>query len=115
MTDTYSGVCRYCGQIKPIIAESQQQADEEISKKCDCNGAIREKRANRIKLNALEISTGEDERITKIIEKTGLMILDRYINQTSLSIGDVTYKVKENAAGQIKFTKKESKQQELQE
>lgn len=115
MTDTYSGVCRYCGQIKPIIAESQEQADEEISKKCDCNGAIREKRAKRIKLNAFEISTGENEMITSLIEKAGLMILDGHINQMSLSIGDITYKVKENAAGQIKFTKKESKQQELQE
>ena len=37
--DTYQGTCKYCGAVQPIMAESQEAADEQISAKCDCGSA----------------------------------------------------------------------------
>lgn len=28
---TYEGVCRYCGEVRPIFAETQEQADVSIT------------------------------------------------------------------------------------
>lgn len=37
--NTYEGTCRYCGEMKLIIAESQEAADNLISAGCSCGGA----------------------------------------------------------------------------
>lgn len=37
--DTYQGKCRYCGQEQPVMAESQETADEYVSNRCDCGQA----------------------------------------------------------------------------
>jgi len=40
----YEGTCRYCGEIQPILAVDQMDADVRISEKCSCGGYRREKR-----------------------------------------------------------------------
>lgn len=38
------GRCKYCGEELALMAESQQEADEEITERCNCRGAIRHRR-----------------------------------------------------------------------
>lgn len=40
---TYEGVCRYCGQLQTVIANSQEEADHIITETCNCQGAEYEK------------------------------------------------------------------------
>ena len=41
------GRCKYCGAEFAIKAESQAEADEEITERCNCQGAIRHRRFER--------------------------------------------------------------------
>ena len=34
--NTYEGVCRYCGSIVSIMADSQEEADQLVTEKCTC-------------------------------------------------------------------------------
>lgn len=38
MADTYEVICEYCGNPGIIIAESEEEAEEKFSKKCECGG-----------------------------------------------------------------------------
>lgn len=49
--DTYQGTCKYCGNIKPIMAESQEAADERVSDECLCGSKRLEKIKARLMAN----------------------------------------------------------------
>lgn len=49
--DTYQGTCKYCGDIKPIMAESQEAADERVSNECSCGGKKLEEIKARVMAN----------------------------------------------------------------
>lgn len=36
--ETYQGVCKYCGEIQPVMAMDQIDANEKISEECSCGG-----------------------------------------------------------------------------
>ena len=38
----YEGVCSYCGNIQPVLAMDQEDADLIITRQCDCGAAERE-------------------------------------------------------------------------
>lgn len=42
--DTYQGKCQFCGEEQPIMAESQEMADNIVSGSCKCSGATVAKR-----------------------------------------------------------------------
>lgn len=56
--DTYQGVCKYCGQIQPIMAMDQQDADQKITECCNCDGAKLEKKRQQL-LENLDYTIGE--------------------------------------------------------
>ena len=68
MTDTYEGICRYCGQMQSIIAESQEAADSAVTRNCDCSGSTLAKRDEMIKEAALVLSPGGYAQIVKLID-----------------------------------------------
>lgn len=57
--NTYEGTCRYCGNIQPVMAMDQNDADEKISEECSCGGAELEKRKKRL-LQNLQETVGAD-------------------------------------------------------
>ena len=111
---TYEGVCRYCGQIIPVWAKTQEAADRLASEECDCTGADAKKKKEAVEKNAELIVENKDEDIMNILRAAGMMILGGQINQLTLNVGEVKYKVGENSKGQIKFTRTKTKQEELQ-
>lgn len=46
--NTYQGICKYCGNTQPVMAESQEAADEIVSEKCDCGAAAAEEKKAKL-------------------------------------------------------------------
>ena len=57
--NTYEGVCQYCGNIQPVMALDQTDANTKISEECSCGGAELEKRKKRLLQNIRE-TVGKD-------------------------------------------------------
>ena len=111
---THEGVCKYCGQITPVLAGTQEEADLLASEECECIGADIKKRKEAVEKNAALIVEGKDGDIIEILGTAGIMILNEKISQLSLNTGEIKYKVSVNSKGQIKFVKTKTKQEELQ-
>lgn len=56
--DTYQGICKYCGQIQPVMAMDQTDADQKITECCNCDGAKHEKKKQQL-LENLDYTIGE--------------------------------------------------------
>lgn len=56
---TLEGVCRYCGNMQPVMAADQIDADNKISEGCSCGGAAKERRKIRV-LENIEAIAGEE-------------------------------------------------------
>ena len=54
--NTYDGRCLYCGIVQPIMAESQEEADNLITRKCDCAGAAKQRKIDALTENILNIT-----------------------------------------------------------
>lgn len=66
--DTYQGKCRYCGQEQPVMAASQEAADDHVSDNCDCGQASVEQKKSRL--------MAEINRIAKASENPAFDTLD---------------------------------------
>lgn len=55
--NTYDGRCLYCGLVQPIMAESQEEADSLITKKCDCAGAAKQRKIDALAENIINITS----------------------------------------------------------
>lgn len=49
--DTYQGRCEYCGNIQPVMAMDQIDANKKISEECSCGGTVLERRKNALLKN----------------------------------------------------------------
>lgn len=47
-TMIYEGICKYCGQITPVLANTQKEADMLVTEECDCTGADAKKRKEAV-------------------------------------------------------------------
>lgn len=112
---TFEGICKYCGTTKIIMAKSQEEADYLISESCTCNGAEEEAKIDRVCLNAKTIAEGYDHVIGDTLATLGCFILKDIMQSATLNAAEATFKVSKNSKGQVKFTRKEVKQQELQD
>lgn len=113
-TIMFEGVCRYCGQVRPAFAKTQEEADLLVSEECECVGADVKKRKEAIEKNSALIVEDGNTAIICMLRTAGEMILNGEISQLALNTGELRYKVDANAKGQIKFTRTKTKQEELQ-
>ena len=75
--DTYQGTCKYCGETKPIMEESQDAADERVSNKCSCGGAKLEKIKARLMANIDFISRKNEEKALSQLSEEQVKMLKR--------------------------------------
>lgn len=113
--NTYEGICRYCGDMKLIIAESQEAADNIISAGCSCGGADEDQKIKKICENAKEIAEGLEPIITDILCTLGALMPKEVLSKVTLDIGHVKITAQINSKGQVKFKRKETKEKELQD
>lgn len=93
--DTYQGTCKYCGEVKPIMAESQDAADERVSKDCTCGGAKLEELKARLMANinfiarkneSKALSQLSEEQI-KMLKRAGSAIIDGNLDKAIFDFG----------------------------
>lgn len=118
--NTYEGTCRYCGNIQPVMAMDQIDADEQISEKCSCGGAELEKRKKRLLQNVQEtvgkdavnfgysqVSVEQEELITSM----ALAVLHGWIDSASCRFGGTSISIRE-AGEKVKVQRTDTKKSE---
>lgn len=116
--DIYEGVCMYCGTVEPVMADSQEEANYIVSKKCTCPGALLEERQEQLTQN-LQLTIGPeceeagleafDADIVDTIAILAKFVLQDRLQQISVACGKTTLKIAINTKGQVKITRTEKK------
>lgn len=115
---TYQGVCKHCGWIQPVMAESQEAADAIIARKCSCGGDAREGCLQQLN-EALRSTVGEDcsvydlqpmeEDVVDFLYAAGILVVDNRIQKISVDVDGAAIKISVNAKGVVKVTRGESR------
>nr|WP_315456236.1 hypothetical protein [uncultured Prevotella sp.] len=98
----YEGRCKYCGHTELILSESQEQADEHVSRKCLCEGRKIEERRNKLNQAITEITKADeylnlrelDENTKDLVHGIGEMVLDEKIEKASITVQGSTITIK---------------------
>lgn len=118
--DTYSGVCKYCGSVQPIMAMDQADANKKISEECACGGATREKRLERLKQNVREVAGEEavefgyrqlSESQEELVEALALAVFDGKAEKITFKTENVNISIKDND-GRVKIRRSDTNKTE---
>lgn len=120
---THQGVCKYCGNVQPVLAADQIDADNKISDSCLCGGAAKEKQWNGI-LKNIDQLLGEKavergyvqaypEQI-ELVKHAAHEILESRIGSVRMTIENTTVSITVTAKGFIKLTRQYTKQTALE-
>ena len=90
--NTYEGVCRYCGSVINVMANSQEEADRLATESCKCEASELERKRDCLMQN-----------IEDICENFGIRAMDREEIDAVLLIGDQMFKADINSI-QIGFS-----------
>lgn len=122
--------CRFCGQMVQIAIEkklTKPQAEEEATMRCECMEAVayqKEKRRKEKALKNIEKLFGEgaepEKRIRQgiktILTETVAEICEGGLEKVTLDIsGGIKASICQNAKGEIKIERKETRKQQLTE
>lgn len=106
----YDGVCKYCGDKQPILAESQAEADELTSERCSCGGATKAKKREMLSKNIESIcgdGSGEygydrvPDAVKALINEAGERVLQGEIEQVTIKLIDGAIIVKLSSKGAV--------------
>lgn len=96
--ESFEGICKYCGESDILMAESQLEADEEVSRKCECGGweaeekqqqliaAIRTQSAENTELNFKKL----DEAQVDMLIDIGILVLEGKIDKATIAVKQST-------------------------
>lgn len=101
--NTYEGVCQYCGNIQPVMAMDQTDANTKISEECSCGGAELEKRKKRL-LQNLQETIGKDainfgysqvsSEQEELINRMALAALHGWIDSAACKFGTTSISIR---------------------
>lgn len=99
--ENYLGKCQYCGNEQPILAESQETADEQVSNRCDCGRASTAQKKARLMERINYIAKGEYspafEQLTepqiKMLRQGGQDVIDGKCQAVILVVEDSKIKI----------------------
>ena len=84
--NTFEGVCRYCGSMVSILADSQEEADELVTRQCTCEASELEKKKARLMENIKEVCTSSGNmRIMDQGEISAAQIMARWIFEETIT------------------------------
>nr|WP_315022935.1 hypothetical protein [uncultured Aminipila sp.] len=120
---THDGICRFCGNIQPVLAVDQIDADNKISDSCSCGGAAKERQWNGILKNIDQLLgdkavergfvQAQPEQI-ELVKHAAHEILESNIGSARMSIENTTVSITVTARGFIKLTRQYTKQTALE-
>ena len=102
------GVCKYCGQTRAVMAQTQEEADEMASLDCSCPGGEAKRRREELKdrlselIGELAPEFGWDPvtpEVFKAVAAVADSVADGKIGSASFSIDGTSLKIKRNAKG----------------
>lgn len=120
--NTFEGKCKYCGEIQPIMAMDQIDADEKISEKCSCGGAemdrkeaaLLENLKNTIGKGAPENGfTSVDPKQEDLITNMALAVLHGNLRQVTCKIKGATISIT-RTTGTVKVKRTDTKNMQLE-
>lgn len=109
---TYEGVCQYCGEIRPVMAADQTDANHKITADCACGGAQKAEQKRKLLANIEQIAgdgasqmgfAAVDENLRRWLEAAGNLVLDDQIDKAAIQIGTTKIEIAINAKGQCKI------------
>ena len=90
--DTYQAKCSYCGAEQPIMAESQEAADEEMSNTCQCGAASKLQKQNKLMERIVYIAKGDyDEAFEELTAEQTKMLRRAGMEVVNGNAGAITY------------------------
>lgn len=109
---TYEGTCPYCGSTEIIMADTQEDADEEVTRRCRCGGYQKMLRRNKLQDAIWTISQEDKERnfreisgsVIAILDNIGYDVLEHRIEKAQLLIDQTTVTIAESG-GKVKVTR----------
>lgn len=118
--NTYEGECKYCGNIQPIMAMDQVDANEKISEDCACMGAELERRKAALMQN-LENTIGKNAGESGfkqvgspqegIITEMALNVFHGTLQSAACKIGNSTINIT-SSAGKVKIKRTDTRKGE---
>ena len=61
--DTMTGICRYCGQVHAVVADSQEEADRLAVESCSCEAAMKHQR-RMLAVERIDLLRTMEEEVT---------------------------------------------------
>lgn len=114
--EAYNGICRYCGQVHLVEAESQEEANVKSCLLCDCDEGVHVRAFENMKVQILDITTNcqaygydpLDEDVSREILALGVEVLRGTIVKATINLenGKVTISKK---GGAVKVSREEKK------
>ena len=107
-----NGVCRYCGQMQNVEAETQEDADNKATEMCDCPQAIKDRSLDSFceKVATIVFDTAEETGFEplsneqyKLICVLADKIFQKEINGVTVKLDDRTLKLSKDKDGYVKF------------
>lgn len=96
--NTYEGVCRFCGETEILMAESQEEADDQVTRQCRCKGWKKVKRSEEIEQTIWKLCAENwvcnfpkvDDETTILIANTAVAVNDGQIEKATFSVAGTT-------------------------
>ena len=115
---TFEGICKFCGSIQPVMAESQEEANVLVSKSCTCAGAELEEKKEKLR-QAIDDVAGEgctiygmrpmSEPVAGLLQDAGLMVMNGKISKITVGVDGVNITINLSAKGQVKVKRTEGR------
>ena len=124
MTEEYTGVCRFCGQMKtgtlPVGMEwTQEDIDEYVAETCDCaESAIysRKKKQKEVAMRQIELLFGKDsdmeqeEDIMILLRGGAISMVEGKLQKLSIDINaQIKARMSMTSKGKIKIERQDTK------
>ena len=108
---TYEGTCLYCGATEIIMAESQEEADDEVTRLCRCGGKEKQERRFRLQNAVWGIAQEDKERnfrdvngILQLLNEAAYAVMDRKIEKAQFTVAETTITLA-SSGGKVKVTR----------
>lgn len=92
MTETMNGICRFCGQVKAVVAETREEADSLATESCNCEAAIQHQRRKEAveKIELLKQLPEDQTGFRPVSEELCMMLKDLGGRMTDGKIDNVS-------------------------
>ena len=97
--DSFEGRCEYCGNIVPIMAADQKDADIKVAEDCSCDGSAKEKRFEDAKALIIKYFSDSciddglraaDGKVVKLMYTAAELVNNGLIDKVSISVDSLT-------------------------